>query len=162
MNKKRIVVMTSLGPIVCNFSASSKEIIDEAIKSFKSENIVKEPKEPPKDLDYYLNKVAKRNNMSFDKMDGFLCKLHSISPVSAVSILLREIAIEMDLNYEGHINDCEYVYAVSYINGKITRIKSSSCKNFRNFAAFRTEEDAKEALKILGECFKNLFKYSGK
>ena len=47
-------------------------------------------------------------------------------------------------------------------NGDVVKMDKSKIKNYRNFAAFRTKEEAMKAKMILNERLKNMFKYCGK
>ena len=90
-------------------------------------------------------------------MAKYLDDLTAISPSAVFSILLKEVAIELDKKYEDHISDCKEVFVVSLMDGRIHKVPRAHIKNFRNFAAFRTEEDARSACKILRNALKNLF-----
>ena len=170
MEKKEFTMMTSFGPKAFKIVSNNKEAVEDIIKFLKDTYgyTVEASKEKPteesvsKDIDYYIDRIAKKNNMSFNKMDNFLYKMFEINPTAVIQTVLREIAIDMDNKYSDHINKCKYVYTLSLTNGKIYKIGSKTCKNFRNFAAFRTEEDAKEAIKILGEDWKDLFRWKTK
>ena len=144
------------------------DIIEEVFKGEILEiyNNKNNPKEEttvvPMDLDYYINKIADKLGWKIDKVYNYLNNIDSILPMAALSIILREIAIELDKKYEDHINNSPEIYVISTLNGKITRVYKAHIKNYRNFAAFRTIEDAKIACKIVKPILKELFKSSGK
>ena len=46
-------------------------------------------------------------------------------------------------------------------DGRITKANKAHIKNYRNFAAFRTVEDAKTACSIVRDILKELFKNNG-
>ena len=76
---------------------------------------------------------------------------------------MRELAIIMDEKYPDHINKSKEIWSISTLSGEIVRIKSlNKIKNFRNFAAFRTLEDALKAKKIMKRALEDLFNRNGK
>nr|DAO34890.1 MAG TPA: hypothetical protein [Crassvirales sp.] len=112
-------------------------------------------------LDYYIEKLAKRLGWKVEKVYNYLNTIDSVYPAAAFSMVLREVAIELDKKYEDHIEKSPEIYVVSMFDGKITKANKAHIKNYRNFAAFRTVEDAKIACSIVREILKELFK-SGK
>ena len=113
-------------------------------------------------LDKYVIKLAERFNWKPAKMDNYLETLYNMYPILSFSLLLREIAIDLDKKYQDHISSCDEVFTISPLNGKITKVFSATVKNFRNFAAFRNIEDAKIACKILKPFLKEMYSGSGK
>lgn len=157
--KKQLVVMTfsgsiPLGVIKEHLSKKSVESTDSA--KDKTLGNVKGP--VPMHVGYYIVNLAKKVGWRPEKMVGYLQSLWNISPCAAFSVLLREVAIELDKRYEDHINNCEEVFIISSMDGRIHKVHKAHIKNFRNFAAFRTEEDAKIACRILREDLKEMFK----
>ena len=110
------------------------------------------------ELVFYIQKIANRLNWKLPKVYRYLINLGEIQPSAVLSVILREIAIELDKKYTDHIQDSKDIYAISLIDGKIYKVHKAAIKNYRNFAAFRTEEDAKSAYKIVKNILKNLFK----
>lgn len=119
------------------------------------------PAEPHMNLYYYVEKLAKKLNWKVEKMSNYLNTIDSVYPVAAFSMILREVAIELDKKYEDHIEKSPEIYVISMLDGKITKANKAHIKNYRNFAAFRSVEDAKTACSIVREILKELFK-SGK
>ena len=119
------------------------------------------PAESHMNLHYYVEKLAKKLNWKVEKMYNYLNTIDSVYPAAAFSMVLREIAIELDKKYEDHIENSPEIYAISMLDGRITKANKAHIKNYRNFAAFRTIEDAKTACSIVREILKELFK-SGK
>lgn len=77
--------------------------------------------------------------------------------------MLREVAIVLDEKYDNHIKNSKEIYVISCLSGEITKVKDlNRIKNFKDFAAFRTLDDALAAKRILEEPMKQLFKRSGK
>jgi hypothetical protein len=101
------------------------------------------------DLALYVERLATKLNWSTDKVYKYLNDIHDVYPVSALSLVLREIALDLDNKYEGHIKDVPEIYVISMFDGKIVKVKNNKISNYNNFAAFRTKEDAELACKIL-------------
>lgn len=112
-------------------------------------------------LDYYIEKLAERLGWKVYKVYNYLNTIDSVYPAAAFSIVLREVAIELDKKYEDHIEKSPEIYVVSMLDGRITKANKAHIKNYRNFAAFRSVEDAKTACSIVREILKELFR-SGK
>lgn len=119
------------------------------------------PAESHMNLHYYVEKLAKKLNWKVEKVYNYLNTIDSVYPAAAFSMILREVAIELDKKYEDHIEKSPEIYVISMFDGKITKANKAHIKNYRNFAAFRSIEDAKTACSIVREILKELFK-SGK
>lgn len=115
----------------------------------------------PMELEYYVQKIAERLGWKTEKVYNYLNTVDTILPAAAFSIVLREIAIELDKKYKDHIEKSPEIYVVSLINGTITRANKANIRSYKNFAAFRTIEDAKIACRITKDILKEMFK-SGK
>lgn len=129
------------------------EFLYNIFKNYEMSNKSKE--EVNKDLNYYISKIAKK---SYYLEDSWLSKLYQFYPAAAISILLREIAIELDLKYDDHIKESPEIYVISMSDGRIHKANKHRIKNYHNFAAFRTIEDAKEACSIVRDLLKEMFK----
>lgn len=117
--------------------------------------------EVPMELEYYIQKIADKLGWKVEKVYNYLNSVDTILPAAAFSMVLREIAIELDKKYEDHIEKSPEIYVISMLDGRITKANKAHIKNYRNFAAFRTIEDAKIACKITRDILKEMFK-SGK
>ena len=111
----------------------------------------------PDCLDFYILSLAKRLNWKPDKVLGFLNKIAEIRPILPFNLLLKEIAVELDKQYAGHIKNSKEIWVVSVLNGSIGRVNKDEITTYDNFAAFRTKEDAKFALKVLAEQYNDIF-----
>lgn len=163
MKQKEILVMTSFGPVP--FDAVKDHInpeVAKAIEENKEKIIAAMEVNVPLSLDFYVGKLAERKGWKFEKMSNFLNNLAEINLGAAFQVVLREVAIELDKKYEDHIEKSEEIYCVSLTNGYIFKADKKFIKNFRNFAAFRTIDDAKHACKITRELLKDMFKSGGK
>lgn len=113
------------------------------------------------ELEYYIQKIAKKLDWKFKKAYNYLNNVHDVLPAAACSIMLREIAIELDKKYENHIEESPEIYVISMLDGRINRVNKAHIKNYRNFAAFRSVEDAKIACFIMRDLLKEMFKNNG-
>lgn len=159
MKKKQLMVMTSFGPVP--FDAVKEHLpkgLVELIDSEKDKILSAIETPVPMCVGYYIASLAKKVGWKSEKMAGYLQNLWNVSPSAAFSILLKEVAIELDKKYEDHINNCEELFIISSMDGRIHKVPRAYIKNFRNFAAFRTEEDAKIACRILKYELKEMFK----
>lgn len=120
---------------------------------------------PPKDTGVTMSKamerIANRLGWKPQKLESYLNSVAEIMPMAAFNMVVREIAVMLDEKYPDHINKSEKIYCISPLDGRIHEICKAHIKNYRNFAAFRTIEDAKLACSILRELLKDMFK-SGK
>lgn len=159
MKQKEILVMTSFGPVPFDVV---KDHINPEIAKIIEENkevIISAMEEAvPTDLGYYVNSLAQKKGWKPEKMSGFLDSLAEINLGAAFQVIIREIAVELDKKYEDHIENSEEIYCVSSTNGHIFKADKKFIKNFRNFAAFRTVDDAKLACKITRGLLKDMFK----
>ena len=115
-------------------------------------------KEPPKDLQYYIKNISTRLGWKYYEVENTLTMLNAINPAALFSIMLREIAVELDKKYEDRISNSPEIYIVSLLDGRITKANKAVIKNYKNFAAFRTIEDAKWACSLLRHSLKKMFK----
>lgn len=111
----------------------------------------------PNCLDFYILNLAKRLNWNPNKVLSFLNKMAEISPILPFNLLLKEIAVGLDKRYDSHIKNSKEIWVVSVLNGSIGRVNKDEITTYDNFAAFRTKEDAKFALKVLAEQYNDIF-----
>lgn len=114
--------------------------------------------EVPMELEYYIQKIAEKLGWKMEKVYNYLNSVDSILPAAAFSMVLREVAIELDKKYEDHIEESPEIYVISMLDGRITKANKAHIKNYRNFAAFRSISDAKIACKITKDILKEMFK----
>lgn len=114
--------------------------------------------EVPMELEYYIQKIAKKLGWKVEKVYNYLNSIDAILPVAAFSMVLREIAIELDKKYEDHIEKSPEIYVISMLDGRITKANKANIRNYRNFAAFRSVSDAKTACSIVRDILKEMFK----
>jgi hypothetical protein len=105
---------------------------------------------PLGDLYYYTNKLLDKYGEVFTKL-----------PVSIrFSMILKEIAIDLDKAYADHIKYSKYLYIISNLDGKVHQVNPKFLDNFLHFAAFRSKEDAETACKIVSPYISNMFNES--
>lgn len=114
--------------------------------------------EVPMELEYYIQKIAERLGWKIEKVYNYLNSVNAILPAATFSMVLREIAIELDKKYKDHIEKSPEIYVISMLDGRITKANKAHIKNYRNFTAFRTIEDAKIACRITRDILKEMFK----
>lgn len=167
MNKKKIFVTISSGQTPCEeLKEAPKDIVDLLSileKVFhNNESCENKVDSTPTSIQYYVEALAHKMDWHPKRMANFLDNLWEISPISAFSVLLREIAVELDKKYKDHIECSDKIYVISTFDGRIHEVCKAHIKNYRNFAAFRTIEDAKFACNILREDLRDMFRSGGK
>ena len=135
-----------------------KELLEDMGLHIIYENFYKHSsKDENRDIKYYVKLLADKQGWKEDKMDGFLAKLYEINPGAVISIILKEIAIELDKKYPDHIRFSPEIYIFSANRGKIVKLDKDKIKTFKFFAAFRTKEDAEFAIKVMGGLIPKIF-----
>lgn len=132
-------------------------ILEQAGVILKYDKNKKNTNEVPMELHYYIEKIAKRLNWKVEKVYNYLNNVDTILPAAAFSMVLREIAIELDKKYADHIQDSPEIYVISLFDGRITKANKAHIKNYKNFAAFRSVDDARIACKITKDILKEMF-----
>lgn len=105
-----------------------------------------------------IQSIANRMGWKPQKVEGYLNAIDAMMPMAAFNIILREVAIILDQKYPDHINKSEKIFCISPLDGRIHEVCKAHIKNYRNFAAFRSIEDAKLACSLLREPLKEMFK----
>lgn len=152
--------MTSFGPVP--FEAVKEHLPEEAVEFIEGMAKLKMIEAPNVDLGYYIEKIANRKGWTVEKVNGWLGSIEDESPIAAFNIVAREIAIDLDKKYDDHIENSEKIYAISPLDGRIHEVCKAHIKNYRNFAAFRTIEDARFACTLLRDKLKGMFKTNAK
>lgn len=147
----------SIGKTYCNFYTDY--LMEFQARSLVEAGVLVEKKVStvPLSLEYYGKKVAERHGVPSLVMFRLINSLYLTYPQAVLSMLLREIAIEIDRKYPDHIEKSDRIFTVSMVNGRITEVPKGTIKNFRHFAAFRTIEDAKLGCKIVRAMLKDMF-----
>lgn len=114
---------------------------------------IPEPKPciPSQEPRYYIELLAKQLGLAPWDTIATCKRVNNAAPGALMSLLLRTVARELDLNYPDHISTCPEIYVYSTVNSKICSIptKNISKAAFKYFAAFRSKEDAVFAIKLV-------------
>lgn len=127
---------------------------DELDKAATSE----ECKEISVTVEKAIDNIAKKKGWTPQRVNGWLGGIEELSPIAAFDIVARELAIELDKKYEDHIEESEKIFIISPLDGVIHEVCKKCIKNYRNFPAFRTAEDAKMVCTLLRGKLKGMFK----
>lgn len=138
-----------------------KSLLESTKGTVKVEEEKKEEKATIYPKLYYIKNLAIKRGWGVSQMVDFFRELWNFYPAAALSLLLREIAVELDKNYKDHINDSDKIFVISMLDGKIHEVVKRHVKNYKNFAAFRTLEDARIACKTLQKELRFMF-HNGK
>ena len=153
------------GTVIEHVLKVTKDILPKLIEAgIVTTTIPKKPvaeAEVPMELEYYIQKIAEKHGWKIEKTYNYLNSVDAILPAAAFSMVLREIAIELDKKYEDHIEKSPEIYVISMLDGRITKANKAHIKNYRNFAAFRSVSDAKIACSIVKDILKEMFKNNG-
>lgn len=109
-------------------------------------------------INFFIEMIAIKKGWEPKAVAEWLSDISNINEQAAFSIVLKEVAIWLDHKYEDHIENSDEVFVISCIDGRIHKLCKKYIKNYRNFAAFRTLEDAKFACKIMKAPLKSMFK----
>ena len=122
---------------------------EELFNLLETEEPVKKDKKKkiPTAVSYYINMVKKQYypNNSYSEV----CKILMGIPIYALqSILLKQIAIEMDKRYPDHISKSPAIWGISTVSERVGEIDKTCVKDYSKFAAFRSKEEAEKALRM--------------
>lgn len=153
MKQKEILVMTPFGPVPFD---AVKKYFDPAVVDTIEQNKDKILASMEKAQSYHIDnilstiigRIAKRLGWKPQKVYNYLRELAKINTSALLTILLKEIAIVLDKNYNDHISDSKSIYCVGFLNGKVHPIDKSLVTNWSQFAAFREESDAAFAYEV--------------
>ena len=127
----------------------NEDVLQELIEHGVVIKVDDNPKEQVLDIMDLIEHLAKRVNWKTENLKKYMENLFTINPVAVYQTLLKECAIMMDENYNGHISEVNKVYAVSIIDGEIFEIDQSDGRDYTNVALFRTAREAAIAKKSL-------------
>lgn len=111
----------------------------------------------PTDVSYYIKKLSSKIGWKEENTVNILDRIDKVYPIASFSLILREIALELDKKYDDHIKNSPNIFSLSSIDGKICRVPKAKIRSYKNFAAFRTVEDAKVACRILSPVLKDMY-----
>lgn len=155
---QKIKVMTSFGPVPYDvvkeyLPKKAVEMVETCLKEIAVANCIKELLGE----DFYISRLAEKKGWEYNKMISYIDNLTKFNPAAAFMVLLREIAIDFDSQYEDSIKDSDEIWTISLLNGKAEKVCKPKIKNYRNFPAFRSQKEAEEARVILGDRLRKMF-----
>lgn len=105
----------------------------------------------PMDIVYYMKKIGNRLGWKVDKVAHYLDSIASLNPTASLSIILKEIAIELDKRYDGHIRSAATIYCISAAtkDNPIVEVPRYPNLNYKAISLFRSIEDAEIAKEIV-------------
>lgn len=126
---------------VANFVANN--IMDSL--NTKSKNSIKS--HVPAFAQYYIDVIS--NKLGTNAIP-ILRAIYNYNPGAFISLVLKTVALEVDMLHEGHIADEENIYVFDPSTSKIHLAPTEGIKRvaFKYFAAFRTKEDAIFGIKM--------------
>lgn len=108
-------------------------------------------------FDYYVAKLAKKLNITFEDCGNMLNCLMTYAPATVFSLLAKQVALELDANYEGHIGKSKELFGIELTTGYIIPIKITESSHLKNIALFRSVDDALLAINILKPVYMRMF-----
>ena len=148
------IVHPQLGKI---HSETTILVTAESIPTLLKMGIIVPSTTPSDKVGYYIHKALTKLGWTESKDFKYIQDLDHIYPTVLFSILLREIAIELDKKYDDHIENSPEVFVVSTLDGRISRANKAHIRNYKNFAAFRSVADAKFACRILRSYLREMY-----
>ena len=133
-------------------------ITNENLPELIKKGLIHEIDVPEITIQSAVKHLADRIGWKVNNLEKYFDNLYKIHPVAVFSVILKEVAIMLDDKYPDHINKCKEVWVIGTANGEIVNLtETPKIKNFRNFAAFRSFEDALEAKKIMATALRDLY-----
>lgn len=95
--------------------------------------------------------VSTNLQLSIEDTKKTLNALLKTTPGSFISIVLMVLAKHLDSLYEDHISKASKIFVFSTVDAKIHELDGNSIKKiaFKHFAAFRTKDEAIQAVKYM-------------
>ena len=154
--------------ITCTFDKDSIDSLKELgiiIEKDVEEKSTEKQENPNKELvskipylDYVIDYVAGKIEISRIDAVRYLNALGKINPTAALSVYLKRIAHKLNKKYaKTPIRSLSEIYIVSAYSGKVVAICPKDVKNLSNFAWFRTREDAEFARKCVISLIERMF-----
>ena len=154
--------------MTCLFDVDSIDFLKELgilIEKDVEEKSTKKQENPNKELvskipylDYVIDYVAGKIEISRIDAVRYLNALGKINPLAALTVYLKRIAYKLNKKYDKTpIRSLSEIYIVSAYSGKVVAICPKDVKNLSNFAWFRTKEDAEFARKCVINLIERMF-----
>lgn len=129
-------------------------ITNEVLRDLLNAGLVVEKVETvTKTLEDYVVLISERLGWKPQQTANILYRLSSHYPLGIISILFKEIAIDLDKQYKGHILDSEELWMFNTGFGipmpvKRQEITETVLNNLKNAALFRNKKDVELAMSI--------------
>ena len=124
----------------------------------KQENSDKELISMVSYLDYVLDYVANRIGASRVEAVKYLYSLEKINPLAVLTVYLKRISYRLNKKYDNTpIRELPKIYIISVYDGKVKAICPKDIKNLKNFAWFRSKEDAEFARQCVINLIEKMF-----
>ena len=158
--------------ITCTFDKDSIDFLKELgiiIEKDVEEKPTKKQENPDKELvskipylDYVLDYVAGKIEVSRIEAVRYLNALKKINPLAALTVYLKRISYKLNKNYDNTpIRELSEIYIISAYDGKVTAICPKHIKNLRHFAWFKTKKDAEFARECVINLIERMFGKDG-
>lgn len=144
--------------IKINTSNLSAELADHLVVVGVLTN--EEPVKVSGDIAYYVAKLAKKLNVSVDTCKYMLNTIQAYSPSTVFSLLAKQVALELDNKYPGHIKENAELYCIELVRGHIVPITLKKGASLRNVTLFRSSDDAAFAIQVLKELYVKMFRFN--
>ena len=109
-------------------------------------------------LDYVLDYVANRIGASRVEAVEYLYSLEKINPLAVLTVYLKRISYRLNKKYNNTpIRELPKIYIISVYDGKVKAICPKDIKNLKNFAWFRSKEDAEFARQCVINLIEKMF-----
>lgn len=154
-NGREIYEVTDATPE--EISQVMNSLLHEATEVYRES--AEKPFTPSDDPAYYLSNLGNKWGMDAEEFIYTMSCINDTTPGALNNIILMEIAKEYDCKYPDHISEAPEFWYYSVADGKIHNGSQSEVSNkarYKYFAAFRSQEDALYALRLLNACKKCL------
>lgn len=149
-DKDSIDFLKELGIVI------EKDVEEKTTK--KQENSDKELISMVSYLDYVLDYVANKIGASRVEAVKYLYSLEKINPLAVLTVYLKRISYRLNKKYSNTpIRELPKIYIISVYDGKVKAICPKDIKNLKNFAWFRSKEDAEFARQCVINLIEKMF-----
>lgn len=133
---------------------TTSHLTDELLVYLMSRGVVSEKTvdDTPKDVEYYIEKLKNRLGFDSNTIKTMLLGFKQKCPSIAFQLLCKQVAIELDKKYDGHIVDSDELYVIDVATGEIVKYDVPADGVYsNNISLFRTRKDAEFAMSVLKE-----------
>jgi hypothetical protein len=142
-----------------SFTVSTKSLSQELADSLVEMGVLvtEEPSVIPTNIPYYVEKLAKKLKISVQDCGNMLLTLEKYAPATVFSLLAKQVALELDSKYEGHIAKSKNLFSIELTEGRIVPMIISDNASLKNITLFRSVEDARFAIKVLKPFYDQMY-----